>query len=82
MVTEVYSLNCTVIDVDSAGYCQGYTFIHFTCNGYFLRCLLRRSEGGPRLNRLWTSSTPGAEKGLFRPCMHPAPMTIIFIGIL
>ena len=26
-----------------------------------------RSEGDPRLNRLWTSSAPGAGKGLFRP---------------
>ena len=33
---------------------------------------LRRSEGGPRPNRLWT---PGAEKGLFRPRMHPSPMS-------
>ena len=32
-----------------------------------------RSEGDPRLNRLWTLSAPGAGKRLFRPCMHPAP---------
>ena len=32
-----------------------------------------RSEGGPRPNRLWTSSAPGAEKGLFRTRVHPAP---------
>ena len=31
---------------------------------------LRRSEGGPRLNRLWVSSAPGAGKGLFRPRTH------------
>ena len=35
---------------------------------------LRRSEGGSRANHLWTSSTPGAGKGLFRPCMHPVPI--------
>ena len=31
---------------------------------------LRRSEGGPRSNRLWTLSALGAGKGLFRPRMH------------
>ena len=29
-----------------------------------------RSEGVPRLKRLWTSSAPGAGKGLFRPRMR------------
>ena len=33
-----------------------------------------RSEGGSRLNRLWTSSAPGAGKDLFRRRMHPAPI--------
>ena len=34
---------------------------------------LRRSEGGPRPNLLWTSSALGAGKGLFRPRMRIQP---------
>ena len=37
---------------------------------------LKRSERGPRLNRLWTLSAPEAGKGLFRPRMHPVPSPI------
>ena len=46
---------------------------------FFQGASLLRSEGGPRLNRLWSSSAPGAGKGLFRPRMHPAPIGIYSI---
>ena len=38
--------------------------------GFFSRCLL---------NHLWTSSAPGAGKGLFRPRMHPTPISKDFL---
>ena len=31
--------------------------------------------GDPTPNCLWTLSAPGAGKGLFRPCMDPAPIS-------
>ena len=34
---------------------------------------LRRNQGGLRTNRPWTSSALGPGKGLFRPCIYPAP---------
>ena len=53
------------------------------CISYFFQgASSGRSEGGPRLNHLWTSSTLGAGKGLFRPRMHPAPMCLLFISPL
>ena len=42
---------------------------------------LRRSEGGPSLNRLWTLSAPGAGKGLFRPRMHPDTIVTILTTV-
>ena len=39
-----------------------------------------RSKGGPRLNRLWKSSAPGAGKGLFRPRLHPAPEVKVYLA--
>ena len=39
----------------------------------------RRTEGGLRLNRLWTLSALRAGEGLFRPHMHPVPMLGTFV---
>ena len=38
---------------------------------------LRRSEVGPRSNRLWTLFAPGAGKGLFRRASSPYAEKII-----
>ena len=51
--------------------------LEFTKRVFFQGASSGRSEGGLRLNRLWTLSAPGAGKGLFRPRMHPAPITIL-----
>ena len=53
------------------------------CQSYFFQgaSSQRKTEGGPRPNRLWTLSAPKAEKILFRPRMRPAPKQLIIICV-
>ena len=54
-----------------AGFWQTYlTGLPFRVQWLFFKV---PTQGGPKLNRLQTLSAPGAGKGLFRSCMHPAP---------
>ena len=52
---------------------SGGTVNHYQKILFFQGASSERSEGGPTLKRLWTSSASGAGKGLFGPRMHPAP---------
>ena len=69
-------LTCTMTPVDNVLLASFVCWLvgWYIILGFFQGASSGRSEGGPRLNRLWTSSTPGAGKGLFRPHMHPAPI--------